>query len=297
MNCLCESCIPTASMANYCQECGKKAGGKGVKKVTICDVRKKCDQCLTKAGTSSAPLQLDPDKNLSELSVSDLLVIMDTKFGELEERLTAKFDKMRVELKEEISKEVEKETKAIIEDVKSVKETQKVIKKTILEQQRFLERLRREHSARNVIITGIPKTLLIDNRPTEDATAKMEHILSLLDNSISEDSYEVLKIFDVRQYADGVEKQSIKIQFNDIDTKKSFMKKKVELKSLNSDHPLKKVYINNDEPPLTHKENVRLRSKAYNLRQAGEGAIVLEKGVLTKDGVQVDCFDLSNQLF
>ena len=107
----------------------------------------------------------------------------------------------------------------------------------------------------------------------------------------------MLKIFDVKQYADGAEKQSIKIQFKDIDTKKTLMKKKADLKTLNDQHPLKKIYINNDEPPLTHKENVRLRSKAYNLRQAGEGAILLEKGVLTKDGVQVDCFDLSNQLF
>ena len=75
------------------------------------------------------------------------------------------------------------------------------------------------------------------------------------------------------------------------------MKKKSDLKTVNGEHPLKKIYVNNDEPPLTHKENVRLRSKAYNLRQAGEGNIVLEKGILKKDGVQVDCFDLSNQLF
>lgn len=109
----------------------------------------------------------------------------------------------------------------------------------------------------------------------------------------------MLKIFDVKQYASGEEKQSIKIKFNDINVKQSFMKKKMTLKSLQDNHPLKRVYINNDEPPLTHKENVRLRSKAYQLRQQeGEGStILLQKGILSKDGTEIDRFDLSNQLF
>ena len=51
----------------------------------------------------------------------------------------------------------------------------------------------------------------------------------------------MLKIFDVKQYADGAEKQSIKIQFKDIDTKKTFMKKKADLKTLNDQYPLKKI--------------------------------------------------------
>ena len=77
------------------------------------------------------------------------------------------------------------------------------------------------------------------------------------------------------------------------------MTKKSVLKSLDENNPLKKVFINNDEPPLTHKENVRLRSKAYNLRlQEGEGSnIVLLKGVPSKNGAEIDRFDLSNQLF
>ena len=287
-------------MVNYCQECGKKAG----KKVVICVIRKTCETCLSNKGATVSPIQIDPGKNLSDLSVNDLISIVDSKMAEFnktltdfEQRLTTKFDKMKAELKEEISKEIEKETKAINEEMKSMKDTQEVMKKTSLEQQQYLEKLRRENSSCNVIITGIPKTILINDAQTEDATAKMQHIVTLVDNTITSDDYKVLKIFELKQYAGGSEKQSIKIRFTDINKKQSFMKKKMVLKSLQNDHPLKKVYINNDDPPLTHKENVRLRSKAYELRQKGEGTILLQKGVLTKDGVQVDRFDLSNQLF
>ena len=284
-----------ATQASFCNVCGRKAG----KKVTICDVSKECQECLSKRGRNSQPIQLNPEKSLAELTVKDLLDIMDKKFGDLETRLTDRFNKMKVELKEEIGKEIDEETKPIKEDIQSMKETQEVLKKTLLEQQQFLEKIRRESSASNVIITGIPKILKINNTPTEDATAKMEHIISVVDNTITENSYKVLKIFDVKQYADGAEKQSVKIKFNEISTKQSFMKKKMALKSLNDNDPLKKVFINNDEPPLTHKENVRLRSKAYELRQQADdrSTIVLQKGVLTKDGTEIDRFDLSNQLF
>ena len=47
---------------------------------------------------------------------------------------------MKVELKEETIKEIEKETKAITEDIKKVNDTQEIIKKTILEQQRLSEK-------------------------------------------------------------------------------------------------------------------------------------------------------------
>ena len=65
---------------------------------------------------------------------------------------------------------------SIKEDIKSVKDTHEIIKKTLLEQQQFLEKLRRENSASNVIITGIPKTIAINDAPTDEAEAKLEHV-------------------------------------------------------------------------------------------------------------------------
>ena len=76
------------------------------------------------------------------------------------------------------------------------------------------------------------------------------------------------------------------------------MKDKLKLKDLGSGHPLPKVFINNDDPPLTHKENTRLRSKAYNLRKENpESNVLIKEGILYHNTVQIDKFDLSNQIF
>ena len=76
------------------------------------------------------------------------------------------------------------------------------------------------------------------------------------------------------------------------------MKDKVKMNELPLDHPLKKVFIKNDEPPLTRKENVRLRVKKYNLRQENrDSEVIIKKGVLYKDNVKIDNFDINNQIF
>ena len=71
-----------------------------------------------------------------------------------------------------------------------------------------------------------------------------------------------------------------------------------QIKDLPASHILKKVYIKSDQPKLTRKENDRLRQKAHDLREKNEGCdIKIDKGVLYKDNVKIDHFDLDNQIF
>ena len=70
------------------------------------------------------------------------------------------------------------------------------------------------------------------------------------------------------------------------------------MKDLPETDPLKKVFIKNDEPPMTHKENVRLRTKAYNLRQQNpDSNVTITKGVLFQDEIKIDEFNINNQIF
>ena len=117
-------------------------------------------------------------------------------------------------------------------------------------------------------------------------------------NDVTEEDFQIVKIVELRRNDDGYEKNSVKINFHDINIKQLVLKEKLKLKDLGSGRPLPKVFINNDDPLLTHKENTRLRSKAYNLRKENPASnVLIKKGSLYHNTVQIDKFDLSNQIF
>ena len=232
-------------MANFCIECGKKPN----KNRIICQIRKACNSCLDNHIASPPVIQIDPNKCLAELTVKDLQVIMECqmspindKLKELEDKLTQKLNAMKTELKSNILKEIEKDIKEINDGVESIGTCQNTMKKALGEQQSFLERIRRENNSCNVFLTGIPKTITINDVETEDAAEKTLHILNLIENNISVDDFLIVKIFELRSNDDGYEKQSVKIKFHDINKKQLLMKNKLKLKHLGSDHPLSRGY-------------------------------------------------------
>ena len=66
---------------------------------------------------------------------------------------------------------------------------------------------------------------------------------------------------------------------------------------------MRKVFIKNDDPPLTQKENQRLNTKVKELREAEDAddpdnRYMIKSGKLMKNGNEiVDEFNLNNQLF
>ena len=173
-------------MANFCVECGKIPN----KNRIICQIRKTCNTCIDNIPASPSVIQIDPNKCLAELTVKDLQIIIECqmspindKLKDLEDRLTQKFNSMKTELKIAISKEIENDIKEINDAVESIGTCQNIMKKAIGEQQSFLERIRREKNSCNAILTGIPKTITINNIETEDVAEKILHILSLIKNT------------------------------------------------------------------------------------------------------------------
>ena len=94
--------------------------------------------------------------------------------------------------------------------------------------------------------------------------------------------------------SEGKSTHSVKLVV-DIELKRRIL---TEAKLLHEVEVFKGIFINNDEPKLTRNENYRLRKKARELRISSPGSIIkINKGILTKDGVECDKFDLNNQIF
>ena len=77
----------------------------------------------------------------------------------------------------------------------------------------------------------------------------------------------------------------------------------MKFKPLQADNYLKRIFIKNDDPPLTRKQNGRLRNKMKELRENEdrenpENRYHIKKGKLYRNDEEcIDEFNLSNQLF
>ena len=122
--------------------------------------------------------------------------------------------------------------------------------------------------------------------------------MNIIDNTITEESFTLQHSFTIFKNHKGDEVHSVKISMKDVTTKRSILKNTRKIKALPDTHFMKKVFIKSDQPPLTRKENDRLRKKARDLRSQHPGSMVsIQKGTLYKDNVKVDYFDLDNQIF
>ena len=168
----------------------------------------------------------------------------------------------------------------------------KVLKKVIVNQQSFIEGVKRDKLGKNVIITGIPNDVVVINnieyRSTEE---KVNAVLGQIDVILSENDYEVKTM-------DTLEGRSTHITgliFRNMETKKRLMK---ETRKLKDNEHFRTVYIKNDETKLARNENYRLRQKLRALRSDHPNAqLKLEKGKLIHNSTVVDKYDINNQIF
>ena len=126
---------------------------------------------------------------------------------------------------------------------------QNMIKKALVEQQKFLERLRGENTENNIFISGIPNKMDINGIEITDCTAIIKHILTYV---------RILKIFESRE---GMSRHSAKIIVNENSVKRNIFEGCKKLKDFPDGNPMKKVFLKNEETPLQRKENDRLYQK------------------------------------
>ena len=84
--------------------------------------------------------------------------------------------------------------------------------------------------------------------------------------------------------------------------KSNIFKGCAKFKTLNQENYLRKVFLKNDDPPLTRKENERLGAKMKQMREDEDpdhpqNKYYIKKGKLYKNDEEIDEFNLNNQLF
>ena len=214
-------------------------------------------------------------------------IIKDTIDRSIEEKIPNDFIKTIADMKSHFE-----------DKIKTLEDDNRILKKTILEQQKYLEGMRREKTKCNVFVTGIPVSLKVDNEVITDKKEIISQVFKIVNDNISSERYEVTKIFEP---LDNRKNHSAKVTFKDFESKKAIMSNCKRLGNLGHTDPLKKIHIKYDDPPLTRRENKRLSDKLRKLRyEAGddsEDIYKISKGHLLKNGTSIDEFNLNNQIF
>ena len=224
--------------------------------------------------------------------------------GIIREELSTKLEAMKAEL----SNLVKSEVKTVTDENIRLAQENVTMKKVLSEQQRFLERTRREETKNNLFISGIPNAVkpnFLDTAEMEDENAVtnhvdiIHHVLNFVKPNIQKEDYKILFNFDAKETHT---RHSAKIRVENFDTKMDIFKGCAKFKSLGETNYLRKIFIKNDDPPLTRKENERLQFKMKELRgledpNDPQNRYYIMKGSLYKNNEVIDDFNLNNQLF
>ena len=250
-----------------------------------------------------------------QLKKSDLQALIDDAIADtndvttlrsiIRDELTNKFN----EHEKTINATIKAKLTAITNENERLTQENKVIKKVLNEQQKFLERTRKEDTKNNIFISGIPNELSLDlsTIPTENTNEKtnnhaeiIHHILNFVEPGIKKKDYKILMNFDCKE---GYSRHSAKIRINNLNLKSRIFKGCKSFKELHTGNYLKKIFIKNDDPPMTRKENDRLFQKMKCLRNSEDQANPVNKyhiksGKLYKNNDEIiDEFNLAHQLF
>ena len=227
--------------------------------------------------------------------------------GIIREELDTKFKTLETELSNTINNKIA----SLSEENKRLSTENEGIKKVLLEHQKCLERTRKEETKHNIFIAGIPNKLKTDMTSipnqnetdiTDDHVEIIHHIMNFVNPGITKDQYKILKNFDAKE---NYSRHSAKIRVVDMNIKSATFKGCTKFKGLADSDYMKKIFLKNDDPPITRKENERLQGVVKTLREAEdpinpENRYRIKKGRIIKndDETQIlDEFNIVNQLF
>ena len=236
-------------------------------------------------------LGIDMYKSLSELTVRDLILIAREQYSPLNRTMAAVNDNLRkLEVKITRINEANRENATKVDQAN---DEIKWLKKVVLNQQKYMEGLKRKEASTNIIVSGIPNDVLNigDDVNITDDEGK---IGTIFDHICCADKlmnkHKTIRI----PSAPGKNTYYIKLCFEDTMTVKHILDKAKLLKEFEA----ARIYINYDEPYYSRRENNRLRKKKATLLGLHNGDdIKIQKGKLYHNNIMVDQFDLANQIF
>ena len=77
--------------------------------------------------------------------------------------------------------------------IEALEKDNRVLKKTILEQQKFIEGMRRDKVKNNIFITGIPSSHTIKENNVTDKEIIIQHIIKYIKNEVNNGHYKIVK--------------------------------------------------------------------------------------------------------
>lgn len=199
-----------------------------------------------------------------------------------EAAITAALSALQVQLTTHFTNELAKQTKSL----KAVidKQTADIdrLKATVTTQAISIESLESKNRRCFGIVQGIPET-------KEQESLLLKQLTDA--NIVLNDNHLPFRIGAKRQN----NTRPLKIKFRSVKDKATAF---VFFKNQRASQSGQNIFLNNDESPLTQRENYRLRKAKKEIIQKNPGKTVsLLKGILRVDDLEVDKFNLENQIF
>ena len=308
--------------ANFCTQCGKKSTARrAIDQHTSC-----CSECAPQtvpeleteqfAGVSTPipPPQVDDNETLNNVTFGALKAWLEytnnNLVSQVERRLTENINNVKKELDatnknvEKLEKEL-KDCKKLMEKVPKIEDRTKKLEddskkqKTVGENNlKYLINLDRNDRRRNVVIFGVPETgtdLVVNEEAASSDKDKFDAILNFISAPVHSDISEIFRLG--KPTEDKVRPIKAKCSSSAIAT--TILTEAKKLKDLEN----YTIYIKPDKTKSEVTEYQRLGKRKtelegdYPVAEGADPRVVLEKGVLKVDGVQVDEFKSAQSLF
>lgn len=264
-----------------------------------------CSNCVLRGGNSSAPSEsvvstnitalndttpVDGEKLVNELNVTELVALINRTIQPVASSLA------------EIKNDLEKKTKSydnkitLLEaDSKKKQERIDLLESTIVEMQKFINKIDHDDRKANIIVTGLSENT-VDPLPNEEddvtpLTNDTDKIKALIASIAQGEHFDVSswEISRIGRPKEG-SNRAVKIVTPSSDVREKVLSIASRLKSRPK---WTKVFIKKDLHPVYAKENQRIRKKRYELEthfssNNEEKEVKIVKGALQVDGVTVD---------
>ena len=224
-------------------------------------------------------------KSMSELTVADIIQINIISNDPIQRQLTS----IETELKGKIQSLDNRMN--ILEQMKtSMEEENTILRSTISNMQKSLNRIDSDTRNKNVIITGLPEDEIPvgENQVIRNDEEKIGWILRLTENDHFNNKVEPFNATRLGEPKPGYNRV-LKIILQNGEERNEFLKNSIKMKD--APEPWKKVYIKKDQHPVYLAENNRLRKKVADLKkkQGNENKdIKIHDGKVLVDNTPVD---------
>lgn len=195
--------------------------------------------------------------------------------------------------------------KELKNEITEVKNENMQLKKIIINHQTSIEQLMVSKNQQNIIMRGLPCDKFDSDKNKIEDEVYIANVLKICDPEIRIDDFELIKSFDPFEDEHGQKKvtHGAKIRLNSAEKKRKLMNGKSELKKMTHDTFIPKIFIHDDQPYYSRKENDRLRKHKKDIISKNSSAEPYIKAgkLYSKDEknvyVIVDTFNIENQLF